>query len=93
MRMRVSAVLSLGVIGCIAALTRTHAAPAARAPPSDGPGSILPIKTNWSWDKLPVFTFGTNRTCDTGEAGPVCDESGVDSAAEVQWKLKYDLVL
>lgn len=60
-----------------------------------GSGSQLPVSPSWSWDRLTTFTYGSNSTCDVGDAGqtPHCNMSGADSRAEVQWKLKYDLVM
>ena len=69
--------------------------PSGRAARSKAPaGGALPmVAADWSWDRLQTFTYGTNRTCDTGSSGVGCNESGVDSPSEVDWKLKYDLVM
>ena len=69
--------------------------PRGRAARSKAPaGGALPmVAADWSWDRLQTFTYGTNRTCDAGSSGVGCNESGVDSPSEVDWKLKYDLVM
>jgi hypothetical protein len=57
-----------------------------------------PISSSWSWERLQTFTYGSNSSCCSIDKMPCnCSAgtipSGIDSAAEVAWKLKYDLVM
>eukprot|EP00039_Didymoeca_costata_P033182 m.41073 g.41073 ORF g.41073 m.41073 type:complete len:476 (-) comp9736_c0_seq1:21-1448(-) len=49
--------------------------------------------TSWNWDRLQVFTYGSNSSCCpyNGTNEHCC--SGIDSPDEIEWKLKYDLVM
>jgi hypothetical protein len=43
----------------------------------------------WSWDNLATFTYGSNETIVDAQNRT----SGADSPEEIDWKVKYDLVL
>ena len=56
-------------------------------------GCMVQGSFEWSWDRLPVFTYGTNTSCCPYNGSNYHCCSGVDSSAELDFKTKFDVVL
>ena len=83
--------MRVGVRLALVGLAATVAATTTGAAFSSTSGGT-PWPWPWSWDKITTFSYGTNTSC-CGPGGNASCCSGVDSPAEIAWKLQYDLLI